>query len=213
MRVGRMLPVRTSLTWGRCDRVCGHSHRLHRRRHCQVHSATRAWIAAGSSASGAGGRPAVAPRAAERRPGAAARRPMLKRPRSPAVPWPRAHAQGQLFGGGDALHCLAQGLVFECLLTQEALQLADLLLRGAVLGRRHDLLPSAGRRECALGHQPAPGEGLVGADAVAATDDRDGIAGQVRLFDDAHTFSSVDQRRRRWTDVITSTRSARGGSP
>jgi hypothetical protein len=39
--------------------------------------------------------------------GGSARRPALRPPRSPAVPRPRAHAQGQLFGGGHALHRLA----------------------------------------------------------------------------------------------------------
>ena len=112
-----------------------------------------------------------------------------------------------LIGGGHALHRLAQDLVLERLLAEQALQLTDLLMRRTQLGGRNHLLAGAGGGQRAPRYQPAPGEELVARDAMTPRDERDRVAGQIRLFDD-RTFSSVDQRRRRCTDVITSTRSA-----
>ena len=64
---------------------------------------------------------------------------------------------------GDSL---AQQLVLHCLLAEQTLQFADLHLKRAVVGCGHNLLVGRNGRECALGHQPSPGEQLVALDAV-----------------------------------------------
>src|SRR5215204_6842738 len=81
---------------------------------------------------------------------------------------------------------LAQDLVLERLLADQALQLTDLLMGRTQLGGRNHLLAGTGRRQRALRHQPAPGEELVVRDAMTPRDERDRVAGQIRLFDDPH---------------------------
>src|SRR5688500_6194612 len=93
---------------------------------------------------------------------------------------------GQLFGGGHALDRLAQDLVLERLLAEQALQLTDLLMGRTQLGGWNYLLAGTGRRQRALRHQPATGEELVARDAMTPRDERDRVAGQIRLFDDPH---------------------------
>src|SRR5215208_3523324 len=58
--------------------------------------------------------------------------------------------------------------------------------RRTQLGGRNHLLAGTGRRQRALRHQPAPGEELVARDAMTPRDERDRVAGQIRLFDDPH---------------------------
>ena len=84
------------------------------------------------------------------------------------------------------LHRLAQDLGLQRLLTQEPLQLADLLLGGAKLRGWHHLFTGPGGRERAALHQPTPREQLVGVQPVAAGDERDGLAGKIGLLDEAH---------------------------
>src|SRR5688500_13584969 len=105
------------------------------------------WIAARRPASGRGGRPrrrrallCRGERCGRETPRAAATaltgRPPATRSRARAAFWgrPRGHAQGQLFGGGHALDRLAQDLVLERLLAEQALQLTDLLMGPPQLG-------------------------------------------------------------------------------
>src|SRR4051812_21866010 len=66
--------------------------------------------------------------------------------------------------------------------------LADLLVSGAQLRGRHHLLAGAGGSQRALCHQPAPGEEVVARDAMTPRDERDRVAGEIRLFDDPHLF-------------------------
>src|SRR5215204_4648130 len=143
------------------------------------------WIAATSPASGRGGRPrrrgAVLcrdERCGRETPRAAATaltgRPPATRSRARAAFW------------GHALHRRAQDLVLERLLAEQALQLTDLLMGRTQLGGRNHLLAGAGGGQRALRHQPAPGEELVARDAMMPRDERDRVAGQIRLFDDPH---------------------------
>src|SRR5215207_9163348 len=111
-----------------------------------------------------------------------------ERPRAAATaltgrpPATRSRARAA-FGGGHALDRLAQDLVFERLLAEQALKLTDLLMGRTQLGGRNHLLAGTGRRQRALRHQPAPGEELVARDAMTPRDERDRVAGQIRLFD------------------------------
>ena len=96
----------------------------------------------------------------------------------------------ELFGGGHALHRLAQDLVLERLLAEQALQLTDLLMGRTQLGGRNHLLAGAGGGQRALRDQSAPGEELVARDARTPRDERDRVAGQIRLFDDTDILAA-----------------------
>lgn len=54
------------------------------------------------------------------------------------------------------------------------------------LGGWHYLFTGTGGRERAALHQPTPREQLVGVQPVAAGDERDRLAGQIGLLDEAH---------------------------
>src|SRR5215207_5164878 len=144
------------------------------------------WIAATSPASGRGGRPrrrgAVLcrdERCGRETPRAAATaltgRPPATRSRARAAFWGRSRAPPPRAGSR-----------LERLLAEQALQLTDLLIGRAQLGGRNHLLAGAGGGQRAWRHQPAPGEELVARDAMTPRDERDRVAGQIRLFDDPH---------------------------
>ena len=75
---------------------------------------------------------------------------------------------------------------WRCLLAEPALQLTDMVMGRTQLGGRNHLLAGAAGGQRALRHQPAPGEELVASDAMTRRDERDRVAGQIRLFDDPH---------------------------
>src|SRR5262245_43572474 len=61
---------------------------------------------------------------------------------------------------------LFENLRFQCLLAQEPMKFANLVLQSPIIRSRHDLFPTAGRGQAALRHQPTPGEQLVRGDAM-----------------------------------------------
>jgi len=60
-----------------------------------------------------------------------------------------------------------ENLGLKCLLTEKPVQLANLVLQGSVIRRRHNLFATAGCGQAALCHQAAPGELLVRGNAMA----------------------------------------------
>src|SRR4051812_29435835 len=142
------------------------------------------WIAARSPASGRGGRPrrrgAVLcrdERCGRETPRAAATaltgRPPATRSRARAAFWGRSRAPPPRAGSRSRASSCPAGAA--------AHGSAD----GPLAARRH-LLAGAGGGQRALRHQPAPGEELVARDAMTPRDERDRVAGQIRLFDDPH---------------------------
>src|SRR6266403_5433605 len=61
---------------------------------------------------------------------------------------------------------LFENLRFQCLLAQEPMKFANLVLQSPIIRSRHDRFPTAGRGQAALRHQPTPGEQLVWGNAI-----------------------------------------------
>src|SRR5262249_50632764 len=62
-----------------------------------------------------------------------------------------------------------EDLGFQCLLSEQPLQLAYLALQSPIIRGRHPLFAAAGGRQRPLHHQPAPGEQLVRGNAMSAS--------------------------------------------
>ena len=98
-----------------------------------------------------------------------------------------------------------ENLGFQCLLAEQTVKLANLVLQGSVIRRRRNFFATARRSQTALRHQAAPREQLVRSNAMPARYQAHRHARLEGLLD--QTFSDAVQRRRRWTDVMISTRS------
>src|ERR1044071_604120 len=112
------------------------------------------------------------------------------------------------------VECLAQNLVLEGFLAEQPLQFPDLVLQTPVFGGGHHFFAGPDRRQRSLGIEPTPSEHLVRRDPMLPRHQRHRHSRRVEpapakagVSCTIRAFSSADQRRRRWTDVMTSTRS------
>jgi len=96
-----------------------------------------------------------------------------------------------IFFGIGVLQRLAQDLGLERLLAEQPVQVADLLLKRAVVGGRYHLLAGRCGGEGAMGGEAAPGEELVRVNTVAARDQADRGARLQALLDQSHLLGGA----------------------
>ena len=76
-----------------------------------------------------------------------------------------------------------EDLGLKCLLAEQPVKLANLVLQGSVIRRWHDLFATAGSGQTALCHQAAPGEQLVRGNAMPPSNQAHRHARLERLLD------------------------------
>src|SRR3978361_1084183 len=96
-------------------------------------------------------------------------------------PWAQRARATDVFLAARDVQRLLQDLGFHRLLAQQPLGVAQLVLQGAIVGRRNDLLFSPRRRQRALGRQTSPAEHLARRHAMPARHQADRDARFVRL--------------------------------
>ena len=78
------------------------------------------------------------------------------------------------FWAGSDLKRLFENLAFHRLLAKQTLQLFDLVLKGAIFGRRDNILLRSRGSQSALSGELTPGEELVGLNAITSSNGADG---------------------------------------
>src|SRR5690606_32140118 len=94
-----------------------------------------------------------------------------------------ASARGACWASSD-LKRLFEDFALHRLLTEQTLQLFDLILKGAIFGCRNDIFLRSRSRQSALIGELAPGEQLVRLDAITPSNNADCRIRLIRLLND-----------------------------